>query len=521
MAFEVPYALGQLADSRRWVAWDGSGGRKVPKSPAGGNARSNDPSTWGTLREAASCAELNGYDGVGIELGGGLVGIDLDGCVHDGAIDPWAQEVIDSVASYAEVSPSGTGVHILAYADPARTGAIGRADHRRGIEVYNHGRYFTVTGQQVSEHGLEDRTDEVARFVSESFPGESPEASLARAVARLARDQVARRANATTSHNVGRDSKRGVRFARVPMGSHACQFCVMLASRGFVYHSAKTAGEFDHFHRDCRCKVVAGFPEMTYYWRNGVRVSRGIDPSVEGYDPDAYFRIYELQRDVESMRRTGALVAAGDLARNPDHEGMRRNAVQMRRAIGRRVELWDGSPADAMELFGETGSARVDGDLAEALTYLPKPWVERLAKSDVRVVSVAETSTGRSQFSGGKTVEVLDEDSSELTIVHELVHAMDQFDGDFKARDEEFFKERTAGTQEKPLRKLMNDDRYSLKEYAYEVDDAYSYYAYKDYRGCAYETSSMGIQFLYADPVGLKERDPELFAFAARQLLGG
>ena len=232
-----------------------------------------------------------------------------------------------------------------------------------------------------------------------------------------------------------------------------------------------------------------------------------------------YFRSYKLQREIESMRRSGSLAAAGDLTRNPNREEMRANAIQMRRAIRKRVELWDGSPSDARELFGETGSARVDGDLAEALTYLPKSWVEELARSGVKVVSVDETSSGRSQFSGGKTVEVLGEDSSELTIVHELVHAMDQFDGDFKARDKEFFRERTTGTQEKPLRKLMNDDRYSLKEYAYEVDDAYSYYAYKDYHGRAYETSSMGIQFLYADPVGLKERDPELFAFAMRQLL--
>lgn len=44
---------------------------------------------------------------------------------------------------------------------------------------------------------------------------------------------------------------------------------------------------------------------------------------------------------------------------------------------------------------------------------------------------------------------------------------------------------------------------------------------YKDYGGRAYETSSMGIQFLYADPVGLKECDPKLFAFAIRQLLEG
>ena len=31
----------------------------------------------------------------------------------------------------------------------------------------------------------------------------------------------------------------------------------------------------------------------------------------------------------------------------------------------------------------------------------------------------------------------------------------------------------------------------------------------------------MGIQFLYDDPVGLKERDLKLFAFAIRQLLEG
>ena len=521
MPFELPDALRRLAGAEQWVAWDNVGGRKVPKSPHGGNAKSNDPSTWGSFEEAASAAEANGFTGVGIELGGGLVGIDLDGCVHDGRVDPWAQEIIDSVASYAELSPSGTGVHVLAYADPTRTGAIGRADHRRGIEVYNHGRYFTVTGRQIGSSGIEDRTEEVSRLVSERFRGESPEQSLARQVGRLARDQVARRANETTSHNVGRDAKRGARFARVPMGTHACQFCLMLASRGFVYHSAQTAGEFGHYHSDCRCKVVAGFPEMTYYWKNGVKVSRGKDPTVEGYDPDLYFRSYELQREIESMRRAGSLAVAGDLTRNPNHEEMRRNAIQMRRAIRKRVELWNGSPSDASDLFGETGSARVDGDLAEALTYLPKSWVEELARSGVRVVSVDETSTGRSQFVSGRLVEILERDSNELIIVHELMHSMDHLNSDFRARDEEFFRGRTTGKHEKQLSKLTNNEMYSAKEYAYEVDDAYSYYAYKDYRGSAYETSSMGIQFLYGDPVGLREHDPELFAFAIRQLLEG
>lgn len=123
--------------------------------------------------------------------------------------------------------------------------------------------------------------------------GRSPEAEFVEGAVRLARDQVARRANETVIHNVGRDRARGARFARVPMGAEPCAFCTMLASRGFVYHTEETAGEFDHFHGSCRCKVVPGFPTMERYVKNGVKVSRGLDPGVEGYDPDRYYDMYE------------------------------------------------------------------------------------------------------------------------------------------------------------------------------------------------------------------------------------
>lgn len=33
----------------------------------------------------------------------------------------------------------------------------------------------------------------------------------------------------------------------------------MLASRGAVYNTRKTAGEWRHFHRGCDCKVVPSF----------------------------------------------------------------------------------------------------------------------------------------------------------------------------------------------------------------------------------------------------------------------
>jgi hypothetical protein len=46
-------------------------------------------------------------------------------------------------------------------------------------------------------------------------------------------------------------------FARIPIGK-TCPWCTMLASRGFVYWSEESAGEFDKWHNDCDCAVVAG-----------------------------------------------------------------------------------------------------------------------------------------------------------------------------------------------------------------------------------------------------------------------
>lgn len=76
---------------------------------------------------------------------------------------------------------------------------------------------------------------------------------------------------------VNRDSmvrnceRNGVRYARVPTNSNACDYCVMLASRGFVYRTAKDAEAGSHAH--CKCLVCPG----------------GASTTIEGYDPDALY----------------------------------------------------------------------------------------------------------------------------------------------------------------------------------------------------------------------------------------
>lgn len=77
----------------------------------------------------------------------------------------------------------------------------------------------------------------------------------------------------------GRKFRKRIRYARVPSGP-SCGFCIMLASRGFVYASEETAGAFSKFHTGCNCSVIAGY--------EGLKVA--------GYDYDGMYERYEACR---------------------------------------------------------------------------------------------------------------------------------------------------------------------------------------------------------------------------------
>ena len=105
-----------------------------------------------------------------------------------------------------------------------------------------------------------DSVDAVARYQAKKL-AKGGDAAFAKACGEFARNDAFKSLNETISANVGRDKDKGVRFARVPTGFETCTFCLMLASRGAVYHTRKTAGEFKHFHRRCDCKVVPSFED--------------------------------------------------------------------------------------------------------------------------------------------------------------------------------------------------------------------------------------------------------------------
>lgn len=152
----VPQDLRQL---KRWVMWryvsrrkpDGTQvWAKMPMTLDGRVASSTDEQTWSSYDDAVDTLIMGGFDGIGVVLGDGWHGIDLDDCRDpaSGELTDLAQEFLHRVAGYAEVSPSGTGLKLI-----GRTNLDGsRTKKEAGVECYTDSRYFTVTGHTLNGH---------------------------------------------------------------------------------------------------------------------------------------------------------------------------------------------------------------------------------------------------------------------------------------------------------------------------------------------------------------------------------
>lgn len=169
---------------RQWVCWKTitrDRPTKVPFQETGLPASSTNPTTWTSFEEAFAASSK--FDGIGFVFGPEreMFGIDLDGCrdPETGRVAEWAREVIVFLNSYAEVSPSRTGVKIFCLGRlPFETGkkvsvAAERItpDKEPAIEAYDHARYFAVTGATLAGMPDEpqDRTEQVKHICSVYF----------------------------------------------------------------------------------------------------------------------------------------------------------------------------------------------------------------------------------------------------------------------------------------------------------------------------------------------------------------
>lgn len=142
----------QLKTERIWCLWkyewrDGKK-TKVPYQNLAWRAASDRPETWCSLDVVlANLATPNStMDGIGCFVTPGRVWTDLDHCVKDGVMEPWAEETVRKLGSYAELSPSGEGIHIYSVGEMPNANALKKVN---GCEMYCSGRFFTVTGKQI------------------------------------------------------------------------------------------------------------------------------------------------------------------------------------------------------------------------------------------------------------------------------------------------------------------------------------------------------------------------------------
>jgi hypothetical protein len=152
-AIQVPDDLRELDQWLLWRMEDVDGREtKIPYSVRGYKASSTDRRSWATFDLALAAWRRNPqrYAGLGFVFvrGGSLVGVDLDDCLDsEGGLKAWARGVVERFFdSYTEISPGGHGLKIWARgALPANLPGVQVGDGQ--IEMYDHARYFTVTGR--------------------------------------------------------------------------------------------------------------------------------------------------------------------------------------------------------------------------------------------------------------------------------------------------------------------------------------------------------------------------------------
>ncbi len=141
----------ELRDRPQWVIWKISQDRKVPLSPSkGGYASCSDPSTWATFETAARVFLHNSHvcRGFNFATGFGLAGLDLDGVLdsHGDLLDATAgmtyRTMLSHLDSYAETTPSGTGLRVFFLYKGAPL-----PNRKKGeIELYFDRHFLSVTG---------------------------------------------------------------------------------------------------------------------------------------------------------------------------------------------------------------------------------------------------------------------------------------------------------------------------------------------------------------------------------------
>ena len=159
----------EMKRQKNWVAWILKQNRNNParmdKIPVNAVtkefAQSDNPETWCKFEIALEYAVKNKLNGIGFMLKPPFIGVDIDHCVDEqGNLSPLAQEIVEKLNTYVEISPSGTGLHLFCKGElPPKD----RKNSDLGLEIYTEGRFLTFTANKLPVAIVEvaDRYEEI------------------------------------------------------------------------------------------------------------------------------------------------------------------------------------------------------------------------------------------------------------------------------------------------------------------------------------------------------------------------
>jgi len=158
---DIPAALRVLP---HWVGWkqklhqNKDGSKRWTKVPVdlvnGGFAKSTGPETWADITTALIRGRDSDLAGIGFVVSDDddIIGVDFDDCRNPetGEIFPEVEAMVEKMDSYTEISPSGTGLRTFVSGKKEFEWNQQNLPKGAHIEVYDSGRYLTVTGHKIS-----------------------------------------------------------------------------------------------------------------------------------------------------------------------------------------------------------------------------------------------------------------------------------------------------------------------------------------------------------------------------------
>ncbi|MFB6182026.1 MAG: hypothetical protein ABEJ24_03970 [Candidatus Magasanikbacteria bacterium] len=293
-------AIPDTLKSSNWVVWKAKKKddrvTKIPYDPSNTDnyAKTDSPHTWSDFKTALEAYKSDNFDGFGfVFTDTDYAGIDLDDCRNpeNGNLSSKAEEIVERMDSYTEISPSGKGLHIIIKAElPSDKGRkTGNIEGMKEIEMYDNVRFFTMTGNTLDEAPgyIKDNQEELNNLFREVFEnskenGYSESVSAVNSDSNLSDKEIIEAA---------RNAKNGEKFEKLFFQGDLSDYkSESEADEALCFLLAFYTKEYEQIKRLLKRSALTRSKwfereESSYI---GPTINKAIEKVKEGYDPDYY-----------------------------------------------------------------------------------------------------------------------------------------------------------------------------------------------------------------------------------------